>query len=241
MQRNWIGRSEGLQFHFKINNEVPEGQSPTLEVFTTRPDTLFGASFCAISPDHPLSAALAQTSAELSKFIKECALLGTSEEAIEKAEKRGFDTGLTVAHPFVDGWSLPIYVANFVLMEYGTGAIFGCPAHDQRDLDFANKYKLPVRPVVIPEGEDPATFKVGTEAYLGDGRIANSEFLDGLSVEDGIRKAIENIETQGEGKGTVQYRLRDWGVSRQRYWGCPIPIIHCEACGIVPVPEKICR
>jgi leucyl-tRNA synthetase len=237
MQRNWIGRSEGLQFKFKINEPVPSGQSETIEVFTTRPDTLFGASFCAISPDHPLASELSKTNEPLAAFIKECQQLGTSEQAIEKAEKKGVDTGLTVAHPFVDGGSLPIYVANFVLMEYGTGAIFGCPAHDQRDLDFAIKYKLPVYPVVVPEDADPKTFDVGAQAYVGEGRLANSGFLDGMSVEDAKRDVITKIEAQGAGAGKVQYRLRDWGISRQRYWGCPIPIIHCEACGIVPVPK----
>jgi leucyl-tRNA synthetase len=164
--------------------------------------------------------------------------MGTSEEVIEKAEKKGIDTGLKVIHPFDPDWTLPIYVANFVLMEYGTGAIFGCPAHDQRDLDFANKYDLPVRPVVIPKDADPATFEVSDEAYIGEGNLANSQFLDGLSVEDGISAAIARLEKGGHGTGTIQYRLRDWGVSRQRYWGCPIPIIHCDSCGIVGVPEK---
>ncbi|TNE59729.1 MAG: leucine--tRNA ligase [Alphaproteobacteria bacterium] len=237
MQKNWIGRSEGLQFGFKISGGAPAAYGDTIDVFTTRPDTLYGASFCAISPDHPLATELAKTSNELASFIKECHQMGTSEEAIEKAEKKGIDTGLTVAHPFDASWQLPVYVANFVLMDYGTGAIFACPAHDQRDLDFARKYDLPVRPVVIPEGEDPATFDVGDEAYVGDGKLANSDFLNGLGVKEGIRAAIEKIESQNMGHGTVQYRLRDWGVSRQRYWGCPIPVIHCQACGAVPVPE----
>lgn len=237
MQRNWIGRSEGLQFFFQLDSSAPEGLD-RLEVYTTRPDTLFGASFCAIAADHPLAEALANTNSDLQAFVRECQQLGTSEEAIEKAEKKGFNTGLTAKHPFDSTIDLPVYVANFVLMDYGTGAIFGCPAHDQRDLDFANKYGLPVPPVVIPDGEDPAAFKVTDEAFTGEGKLANSRFLDGLSVEEAIKTAIAKIEDQGDGKGTVQYRLRDWGISRQRYWGCPIPIIHCEDCGVKPVPRQ---
>ena len=239
MQERWIGRSEGLRMRFALSGaKLPDGMEPELEVYTTRPDTIFGASFCAISADHPLAEALSAKDAGLRNFVKECRRLGTSEEAIERAEKKGFDTGLVAAHPFVEGRTLPVYVANFVLMEYGTGAIFGCPAHDQRDLDFARKYELPVRPVVIPSDADPATFEVGDEAYSGPGRLANSGFLDGLSVEDAKRMIADRMEAAGRGSGTVNYRLRDWGISRQRYWGCPIPIIHCEKCGIVPVPEE---
>jgi leucyl-tRNA synthetase len=234
MQENWIGRSEGLRLHFAIKGEAAK----TLEVYTTRPDTLFGASFCAIAADHPLAAEMAAKNPALGAFIEECRRMGTSEEILEKAEKRGFDTGLRVTHPFDENWELPVYVANFVLMDYGTGAIFGCPAHDQRDLDFARKYNLPVKAVVIPEGADPATFDVGNEAYVGDGRIANSRFLDGLSVDDAKAEAIRRAEAGGYGTRTVNFRLRDWGISRQRYWGCPIPIIHCDCCGIVPVPKN---
>ncbi len=237
MQANWIGRSEGLEMRFAFTARAPEGFEEGISVFTTRPDTLLGASFLALSPDHPLTVQLAGSSAALKAFRAKCAQTGTSEEAIEKAEKLGFDTGLTVAHPFEDGRTLPVWVANFVLMGYGTGAIFGCPAHDQRDLDFARKFGLDVFPVVLPPGADAASFEIGAEAYTGPGQIYKSGFLDGLSIEEAKRAAIERIEAAGQGRGTVNYRLRDWGVSRQRYWGCPIPVIHCEACGVVPVPE----
>ena len=239
MQKNWIGKSKGLamRFPFADGTSAPQGFEDGVEIFTTRPDTLFGASFIAISPDHPLAAKLAESDKELAAFIAECASAGTSEEAIEKAEKKGYKTALETGHPF-DDRKLPVYVANFVLMGYGTGAIFGCPSGDQRDLDFARKYGLPVPPVVLPPDEDPATFSISDEAYVGPGTIFNSGFLDGLTVEDAIAAAIKKIEDMGLGKGVTQYRLRDWGVSRQRYWGCPIPAIHCEKCGIVPVPEK---
>ena len=242
MQANWIGKSEGAQFRFEwdsvnalYNNEEYENG---IEVFTTRPDTLYGASFIALSPDHPLTKSLESSNPELVAFRKECARIGTSEEAIAQAPKLGLDTGLRVKHPFDENITLPVWIANFVLMGYGTGAIFGCPAHDQRDLDFARKYDLPVTPVVLPEGEDAGSYNVENEAYTGEGTLFNSEFLDGLSKTDGIRAAIAKIEEMGLGEGTTQYRLRDWGVSRQRYWGCPIPVIHCEDCGVVPVPES---
>ena len=233
MQENWIGRSEGAFIDFAL-----VGRKDSLRVFTTRQDTIFGASFCAIAADHPLAEELAAGNPALAQFVAECRTQGTTEEAIEKAEKRGFDTGLRVQHPFVPDLRLPVYIANFVLMAYGTGAIFGCPAHDQRDLDFARKYHLNVIPVVVPADADPAAFAIAGEAYTGDGRIANSGFLDGLTVPQAKRKAIERLEADGNGAGTVTYRLRDWGVSRQRYWGCPIPIIHCQACGPVAVARR---
>ncbi len=233
MQENWIGRSEGAHIRF-----VLEGREDRLEVYTTRPDTLFGASFCAIAANHPLAMELAQSNPGLAAFIKECNALGTSEAAIETAEKMGFDTGLRVVHPFVDGCILPVYAANFVLMDYGTGAIFGCPGHDQRDLDFARKYGLPVSPVVAPRDIDPATFEIGNEAYTGPGVLINSEFLNGMEVEAAKSDVIARLESRNMGERAINYRLRDWGVSRQRYWGCPIPVIHCDDCGIVPVPES---
>ncbi len=231
MQKNWIGKSEGLRFQFTLSD------AGKLDVFTTRPDTLFGASFVALSPEHPLAQELAQKDAGLAAFIEECRHIGTAEADIEKAEKKGYDTGLTAAHPFDANWKLPVMVANFVLMGYGTGAIFGCPAHDQRDLDFARKYKLAVTPVVVPEEADAKSFDVGNAAYTGPGRLANSRFLDGMTVDQAKAEVAARLEKDGTGERTVNYRLRDWLVSRQRPWGCPIPMIHCAKCGVVPVPR----
>ncbi|MBL8530543.1 MAG: leucine--tRNA ligase [Hyphomonadaceae bacterium] len=233
MQSNWIGKSQGARFKFDI-----VGSAEKIEVFTTRPDTLFGASFVALAPDHPLTKQIAATNPAVADFIAKAGQLGTSEADIEKAEKFGVDLGLRVKHPFDETWELPVWAANFVLSTYGTGAIFGSPAGDQRDLDFANKYALPFKPVVLPPGADAATYTVTKEAYTEDGVIYNSSFLDGLPTRDAIKRAIEELVKLGKGEATTQWRLRDWGVSRQRYWGCPIPAIHCAKCGVVPVPEK---
>ena len=232
MQENWIGKSQGLEFSFKL-----AGGAPGFDVFTTRPDTLYGASFAAISPDHPLAEKLAKDSPELAAFIEECRRQGTAAEQIDTAEKMGFDTGIAVEHPLDPDWHLPVWVVNYVLMDYGTGAIFGCPAHDQRDLDFAHKYELPVHRV-IADGDEVAQHFTGTEAYTGPGKLVNSHFLDGMTIDEAKAAVIARSEHEGWGKGTTVWRLRDWGVSRQRYWGTPIPFIHCDACGLVPVPKS---
>jgi leucyl-tRNA synthetase len=243
MQANWIGKSRGLQFAFSTI-DAPDGFD-RIEVYTTRPDTLMGASFVGISPDHPLAKHLEKDNAELAAFNADCRKGGTTEEALEKAEKKGFDTGLRVRHPFDTAWELPVYVANFILMDYGTGAIFGCPAHDQRDLDFARKYDLPVQSTyapaagedafVLPEDGGPAYVPPKTEAVRYIKGFAGEEAQTG---NEGIDAAIDFCEKNGVGHGVTKFRLRDWGLSRQRYWGCPIPVVHCDACGVVPEKKE---
>jgi leucyl-tRNA synthetase len=248
MQANWIGKSQGAKIWWEIAH-APDFLSrdkhalgrnhatDPIEVFTTRPDTLFGAAFLALAPDHPLTKQIARSRPDVARFMADCAARGTSEADIEKADKVGIDLGIRVKHPFDPSWELPVWAANFVLSTYGSGAIFGSPAGDQRDIEFAEKYGLPFKPVVLPPGADPETYTVRGEAYAGDGTIYNSDFLNGLSTKDAITVAIKALLNRQAGEATTQYRLRDWGVSRQRYWGCPIPVIKCAACGTVPVPD----
>lgn len=237
MQRNWIGKSRGarIKFPFVQKGSVSDSE---LVCFSTRPDTLYGASFMAIAAEHPITLELAKSNKALQVFIDECRRMGTSTADIETAEKQGFDLGLTVAHPFIEGKELPVYAANFVLMDYGTGAIFGCPAHDQRDLDFARKYELEVTSVVAPISDPQTPATIGDIAFVDDGFLVNSGPMSGLRKEEAINKAIDILAEHGLAKEEINYRLRDWGISRQRYWGCPIPVIHCDDCGIVPVPKS---
>ncbi len=233
MQENWIGKSEGLQFSFAPVTPLDQ----RIDVYSTRPDTIFGASFVAIAADHPVAREVASYSADAAAFIEQCKQGGTTAAELETAEKLGFNTGYEVLHPFDSGWTLPVYIANFVLMDYGTGAVMGVPAHDQRDLDFARKYGLEVHRVVA-DGDTIDPVFVGDEAYTGPGRLVNSGPLDGMDVAAAKRAVIDRAESEGWGKGTTVWRLRDWGVSRQRYWGTPIPIVHCDECGVVPVPRE---
>ena len=234
MQKNWIGKSFGCEINFQIDNK---NNKDKINVFTTRPDTIFGASFIALSIDHPIAKNF-ENNKDFQKFKLECSKSGTTEEALAVAEKIGFNTGLLALHPFKKKIKLPIYIANFVLMDYGTGAIFGCPAHDQRDLDFANKYKLNVLAVVRPSEADPKKFKIDNEAYTEDGILFNSDFLDNLTVSKAIEKAIKVIEEKEIGEKKIIFRLKDWGVSRQRYWGCPIPIVYNKKGEALPVDKK---
>ena len=229
MQRNWIGKSKGATISFKVNNS-----KHNVKIFTTRPDTIFGATFIAISPQHPLASKIMEKDKDAKNFINFCEKQSTSEIDIEKAEKFGYETSLSASHPFKKNVQLKIFIANFILMDYGTGAIFGCPAHDQRDYDFAQKYNLEIIEV-LKNNEQKNKNRL---PYIGDGAHINSDFLNGLNTEDAIKLSIEKINQLSIGEETTTFRIRDWGVSRQRYWGCPIPIIFCNSCGEVPVPDK---
>ncbi|MDC1541000.1 leucine--tRNA ligase [Candidatus Pelagibacter ubique] len=234
MQKNWIGKSFGCEVEFKIESVKP---IESIKCYTTRPDTLFGFSFLALSVDHPL-AKYYEEDKEFQKFRKECSKTGTTEESIASAEKLGFKTDLVAINPLDKNMKVPVYFANFVLMDYGLGAVFGCPAHDQRDLDFAKKYNLKITPVVKPEKDKD--FKINNEAYTGEGYLYNSNFLDGLKVpSESIVKTIEFLEKNNLGKKKTNYRLKDWGISRQRYWGCPIPMAYDENDQPIKIPKDM--
>ncbi|MBX7145814.1 MAG: leucine--tRNA ligase [Alphaproteobacteria bacterium] len=231
MQENWIGQSMGAKIRFNLSDS-----QDFIEVFSTRPETLFGASFIAISAHHPLAQKIAAHNSAVQNFIKIVNQSSTQESAISTIEKKGIDTDLKVQHPFIPNLYLPVYIANFVMMDYGTGALFGCPAHDQRDFEFATLYKLPIKTVVIP---DHSTSSESPKIPFTDkGVMINSSFLDGMSTDEAKKKIIQKLKEIGQGEGTTIYRLRDWGISRQRYWGCPIPIIHCPQCGPVAIPDN---
>ena len=228
MQENWIGKSIGCELKLDIFDNNLNPVKAKLDIYTTRPDTIFGATFCAISPSHPMLNQISEKSSDLVKFVKKYEAANLNEETIAKTEKEGVKLDYYIKHPLIENKFLPLYVANFILMDYGSGAIYGCPAHDQRDLDFANKYKIEILPVIIPDKENQSTYKINEEAYLGDGKLINSDFLNGLSINEAQKKIIDYLESKGVGKSKTNFRLRDWGISRQRYWGCPIPIIYRE-------------
>ena len=235
MQKNWIGRSIGCEINFEIESAYSQYKPKTLEIFTTRPDTIFGATFIAVSPFHPIVDDILECDTDIVEEIKKLRSLKLNEETISKNEKIGIPTKLSIKHPFIKNKKLPLFIANFILMDYGTGAIYGCPAHDQRDFDFAKKYNLEIINVIKPLDTNSAE---DNQAYTGEGYLINSSFLDGLSISDAKEKIIHEIEKIRIGKKTINYRLRDWGISRQRYWGCPIPILYREDGEIIPVPEK---
>ena len=234
MQKNWIGKSIGCEIQFNLSDSA---KKETLKIFTTRPDTIFGASFIALAIDHPLSKKY-EKSAEFISFKEQCYKIGNTDEAIAKTEKFGFKTDYEAEHPFITNKKIPVYFANFVLMDYGTGAIFGCPAHDQRDLDFARKYNLEVLPVILPSDQNEKDFEIKNEAYVENGTLINSDFLNGMTVEQAKSTVIKKFEDSKKGLGKTTFRLRDWGISRQRYWGCPIPILYREDGSVVPVREQ---